>query len=104
MSQPAEPGKDSARDPSPPTGGTDPTRAPAAGGEAAQGSIDQVRARLAAIIDSSDDAIISKTPQGIITSWNRGAEKLFGYTAEEAIGAPMLMLFPPDRVQEEPAI
>jgi len=57
-----------------------------------------------AIVDSSDDAIIGKTTTGIITSWNRGAERIFGYTAEEAIGQPMLMLIPPDRAEEEPAI
>ena len=58
-------------------------------------------ARQAAIIESSDDAIISKTLDGIIMSWNRGAEKIFGYTSKEAIGQPVLMLFPPERVAEE---
>ena len=56
---------------------------------------------MAAIIESSDDAIISKTLDGMITSWNRGAEKLFGYPAREAIGQPVLMLFPPERLAEE---
>ncbi len=60
--------------------------------------------RLAAIVDSSDDAIISKTLEGKITAWNRGAENIFGYSAAEALGKPMLMLFPPDLVNEEPAI
>jgi PAS domain S-box-containing protein len=60
--------------------------------------------RLAAIVESSDDAIISKTLDGIITSWNRGAEKLFGYPAQECIGKSMLMLFPPERLREEPEI
>jgi PAS domain S-box-containing protein len=60
-----------------------------------------VRERLAAVVDSSDDAIISKDLNGIINAWNRGAEKIFGYSAAEAIGQPMLMLFPPDRVNEE---
>jgi PAS domain S-box-containing protein len=58
-------------------------------------------ARLAAIVDSSDDAIISKTMDGKITAWNRGAEKIFGYSASEVMGKPMLLLFPPERVQEE---
>ncbi len=59
---------------------------------------------LAAIIDSSEDAIISKTTTGIITSWNGSARRLFGYEAEEAIGQPVLMLFPPDRLNEEDRI
>ena len=58
-------------------------------------------ARLAAIIDGSNDAIMSKTLEGIITSWNPQAHRLFGYTASEAIGKPMAMLFPPDRLAEE---
>ncbi len=62
---------------------------------------DQVRERLAAIVDSSDDAIISKDLHGTINGWNHGAEKLFGYSAAEALGKPMLMLFPPQRVHEE---
>ncbi len=57
--------------------------------------------RLAAIVESSSDAIISKTLDGRITSWNGSAQAMFGYTAEEAIGQPVQMLFPPDRVDEE---
>jgi PAS domain S-box-containing protein len=60
--------------------------------------------KFAFIVDSSDDAIISKTLDGNITSWNKGAERIFGYTAEEAIGKHITMLMFPDRYEEEAGI
>ena len=60
--------------------------------------------RLAFIVESSDDAIVSKTLDGIITSWNKGAERIFGYTAEEAIGKHITFLMRPDRYEEEARI
>ena len=61
----------------------------------------EIREHLAAVVESSDDAIIGKDLHGMITAWNRGAEKVFGYSAAEMLGQPMLRLFPPDRVEEE---
>ncbi|TKC09193.1 PAS domain S-box protein [Pedobacter frigoris] len=61
-------------------------------------------AMLAAIIESTDDAIISKDLNSIITSWNISAERIFGYTEQEMIGESILKLIPPDRLQEEPMI
>ena len=59
---------------------------------------------LSAIIESADDAIVSKTLQGIITSWNKGAERIFGYTAAEVIGKSVTILIPEDHIDEEAAI
>jgi PAS domain S-box-containing protein len=60
--------------------------------------------QLASIVETSNDAIVSKDLNGIITSWNGGAERLFGYTAAEVLGKPVTLLIPPDRHSEEPEI
>jgi PAS domain S-box-containing protein len=69
--------------------------------EAALLESEQRLGRLASIVESSDDAIVSKNLDGIITSWNRGAERIFGYSAEEAIGQPITIVIPQDRQDEE---
>jgi PAS domain S-box-containing protein len=61
----------------------------------------EVQGLLAAIVESSDDAMISKTLDGTILTWNQGAERIFGYTAAEAVGRPITMLIPPERHEEE---
>jgi PAS domain S-box-containing protein len=63
--------------------------------------VEEMRERLAAIVDSSDDAIVSKTLDGVIRSWNRGAEQIFGYTAAEAVGRHITLIVPDDRLDEE---
>ena len=62
------------------------------------------RERLAAVVDSSDDAIVAKTLDGMISTWNFGAEKMFGYSSSEAVGKPFLMMVPPERADEESEI
>jgi len=62
---------------------------------------DETRARLAAIVDSSEDVIVSKTLNGVITSWNPAAERMFGWTAAEAIGQPITLIVPEERRAEE---
>lgn len=64
----------------------------------------EAAAMLAAIVESSDDAILSKTLQGVIATWNGGAQRLFGYTAAEVVGKSITILIPSDRLGEEPAI
>jgi len=64
----------------------------------------EIAERLAAVVESSDDAIISKTLDGTITAWNRGAEKVFGYSSAETVGQPMALLLPPERAEEESGI
>jgi PAS domain S-box-containing protein len=65
---------------------------------------EEVRARLAAIVESSDDAIVSKNLDGIITSWNAGAARIFGYTSEEAVGRSITIIIPPDMREQETRI
>jgi PAS domain S-box-containing protein len=66
--------------------------------------VESAAARLAAIVEFSDDAIIGKDLQGVVTSWNAGAERLFGYLACEMVGQPIMRLIPPERQQEEEEI
>ena len=70
----------------------------------ARGRDDLAAHHYQAIIELSDDAILSKDLDGVILSWNHGAERLFGFTAEEAIGKPVTIIIPLDRRDEEPAI
>lgn len=65
---------------------------------------DRARQLLTAIVEHSDDAIVTKDLNGIITSWNKGAQRLFGYSAEEVLGEPITILIPQDRIDEEPEI
>src|SRR6476620_9044404 len=65
---------------------------------------DELQARLAASVATSDDAIVSKNLDGVVLSWNSAAERIFGYTADEIIGHPILILLPPERINEEATI
>src|SRR5581483_777371 len=64
-------------------------------------AVEVAMSHLAAIVESSDDAIISKDLNGILTSWNKGAERIFGYSAAEMVNTSILRLIPPDREKEE---
>ena len=68
-----------------------------------QRAAEETRCRLADAVELSHDAIISETHDGLIASWNAGAERLFGYTAEEVIGHPISLLVPPEYADESPA-
>src|SRR3954452_23328799 len=62
---------------------------------------DELQAQLATIVATSDDAIVSKNLDGIVQSWNRAAERIFGWTAEEIIGRSITLIIPPERINEE---
>lgn len=72
--------------------------------EEARRSVERAAQQLVSIVESSDDAIVSKDLDGVITTWNKGAERLFGYTAQEAVGRSVTMLIPDERLDEEPEI
>jgi PAS domain S-box-containing protein len=89
----------------------DQTQTPAPEGQLTAGESDAHRLRqdlapfwLSAIIESAEDAIISKSLEGVILSWNRGAQRIFGYTSDEVVGKPVTILIPDDHIDEEPTI
>jgi diguanylate cyclase (GGDEF)-like protein/PAS domain S-box-containing protein len=67
----------------------------------ARRQLEDANRRFAAIVEQTDDAVLASSPSGAITEWNRGAERLFGYAAEEAVGQPAAMLIPPERAAQE---
>jgi PAS domain S-box-containing protein len=67
----------------------------------ARNRVEEVQTLLAAVVESSDDAIVTKTLDGVVTSWNTGAERLFGYTSAEAVGRPITIIIPPERWDQE---
>lgn len=69
-----------------------------------RGDVERAAQRLSAIVESAEDAILAKDLNGVVTSWNNGAERLFGYTADEMIGKPITLLIPADRLDEKPKI
>jgi PAS domain S-box-containing protein len=79
----------------------EPDRLSAAAGITELTRAEEIRLRYAAIVESSDDAIIAKTLDGVISAWNRAAERMFGYAEHEAIGQPITMIIPPDLYDEE---
>src|ERR1700761_8267864 len=66
-----------------------------------EGDLVEASARLAAIVESSEDGIVGKNLDGIVTSWNQGAERLFGYSAAEMVGQPIAKLIPPELQHQE---
>ncbi len=83
---------------------THPNSTDSAGDISVQKQLETTDLHLAAIVESSNDAIVSKDLDGIITTWNKGAERLFGYTAAEIVGKPVSMLAAPERINEMPQI
>ena len=72
-----------------------PTCSPAPADAADLTRTEEIRLRYAAIVESSDDAIVAKTLEGVISAWNAAAERMFGYREHEAIGQPITMIIPP---------